>query len=140
MTNVIPISRTGREKACVVALHCSLGSGRQWKALADELGREHRFFAPDISGYGTNRGCAADLPLTLAEEVRCLRGQLDDAEGPIHLVGHSYGGAIAFGIATRSAFAHRVRSLTLIEPVLPTLLRDSDADSRASTTRRTDGS
>ena len=112
-----------------MALHCSLGSGRQWKTLADELGRNHRFFAPDISGYGTN-SCALDLPLTLAEEVRCLSGTLNDAEGPIHLVGHSYGGAIAFKIATASPFAHRVRSLTLIEPVLPTLLCESDADRR----------
>jgi len=129
MTNVIQISRAEREKASVVALHCSLGSGRQWKALADELGRAHPFFAPDISGYGAN-GCALDLPLTLAEEVRCLSGTLNDAEGPIHLVGHSYGGAIAFRIATASPFAHRVRSLTLIEPVLPTLLCESDADRR----------
>jgi len=112
-----------------VALHCSLGSGRQWKALADELGRSHRFFAPDISGYGANE-CALDLPLTLAEEVRILSGTLNDTEGPIHLVGHSYGGAIAFKIATRSAFAHRLRSLTLIEPVLPTLLCEGDADRR----------
>jgi len=129
MTNVIPISREERGKACVLALHCSLGSGRQWKQLAEELGRSHLFFAPDISGYGTN-GCALDLPLTLAEEVRRLSGQLNDAEGPIHLVGHSYGGAIAFKIATCSPFAHRVRSLTLIEPVLPTLLSESDADRR----------
>ena len=129
MTNVIHISRTEREKACVVALHCSLGSGRQWKTLADELGRSHRFFAPDISGYGTS-ACALDLPLTLAEEVRCLSGTLNDAEGPIHLVGHSYGGAIAFKIATCSPLAHRVRSLTLIEPVMPTLLCGSDADRR----------
>lgn len=130
MTNVIPISRTGREKACVVALHCSLGSGRQWKTLAEELGREHPFFAPDISGYGSNSCCPVDLPLTLAEEVRCLRGQLNDVKGPIHLIGHSYGGAIAFKIATSSAFAHRLRSLTLIEPVLPTLLCENDADRR----------
>ena len=133
MTNVIQISRGERGKerhqACVVALHCSLGSGRQWKNLAEELGRSHLFFAPDISGYGTN-SCALDLPLTLAEEVRCLRDQLNDAEGPIHLVGHSYGGAIAFKIATCSPFVHRVRSLTLIEPVLPTLLCGSDADRR----------
>jgi pimeloyl-ACP methyl ester carboxylesterase len=129
MTNVIQFSRAEREKACVVALHCSLGSGRQWKTLADELGREHPFFAPDISGYGTNT-CAQDLPLTLAEEIRYLSGTLNDAEGPIHLVGHSYGGAIAFKIATCSPFAHRLRSLTLIEPVLPTLLCESDADRR----------
>jgi pimeloyl-ACP methyl ester carboxylesterase len=129
MTNVIQFSRAAREKACVVALHCSLGSGRQWKVLADELGGRHRFFAPDISGYGSN-ACALDLPMTLAEEVRVLSGTLNDAEGPIHLVGHSYGGAIAFKIATASPFAHRVRSLTLIEPVLPTLLCESDADRR----------
>jgi pimeloyl-ACP methyl ester carboxylesterase len=133
MTNVIQISRAERgqkrDKACVVALHCSLGSGRQWKALADELGPSRPFFAPDISGYGSN-ACALDLPLTLAEEVRTLSGTLNDAEGPIHLVGHSYGGAIAFKIATCSPFAHRVRSLTLIEPVLPTLLCESDADRR----------
>jgi pimeloyl-ACP methyl ester carboxylesterase len=129
MTNVIQIPRGARGKACVVALHCSLGSGRQWNQLAEELGRSHRFFAPDIAGYGGN-SCALDLPLTLAEEVRCLSGQLSDAEGPIHLVGHSYGGAIAFKMATCSPFAHRVRSLTLIEPVLPTLLSGSDADRR----------
>ena len=58
------------------------------------------------------------------------RRHLDDATGPIHLIGHSYGGAIAFKIATASPFAHRIRSLTLIEPVLPTLLRESDADRR----------
>jgi pimeloyl-ACP methyl ester carboxylesterase len=112
-----------------VALHCSLGSGKQWSKLAEELGRNHQFIAPDISGYGSNT-CALDLPLTLAEEVRCLSGHLNDATGPIHLVGHSYGGAIAFKIATDSPFADRVRSLTLIEPVLPTLLCETDADRR----------
>jgi pimeloyl-ACP methyl ester carboxylesterase len=129
MNNIVRISRPERGNAAVVALHCSLGSGRQWKALADELARSHTVFAPDISGYGTN-SCALDLPLTLAEEVRCLSGTLNDAEGPIHLVGHSYGGAIAFRIATASPFAHRIRSLTLIEPVLPTLLCEGDADRR----------
>lgn len=130
MTNVIPIPRAGRERACVVALHCSLGSGRQWKALADELGHAYRVLAPDISGYGSHGCCAAELPLTLAEEVQALGSRLADAEGPIHLVGHSYGGAIAFKIATCSPFAHRLRSLTLIEPVLPTLLCESEADRR----------
>ena len=129
MTSVIHASFAKPAKSSVVALHCSLGSGRQWKALADELGRNYAFIAPDISGYGNN-ACALDLPLTLAEEVKCLSGPLNDAAGPIHLVGHSYGGAIAFKIATDSPYAHRIRSLTLIEPVLPTLLCESDADRR----------
>ena len=122
-----PSARRPRE--CVIALHCSLGSGRQWAKLSDELGGSYRLIAPDISGYGANRG-AVLLPMTLAEEVACLGEHIAQAEGPFHLVGHSYGGAIAFKMATQSAFASRVRSLTLIEPVLPTLLADSAADGR----------
>ena len=116
-------------RGCIIALHCSLGSGRQWARLADELGGSYRLIAPDISGYGSNRGSVV-LPMTLAEEVASLRERIAQAEGPLHLVGHSYGGAIAFKMATASPFASRVRSLTLIEPVLPTLLADSAADGR----------
>ena len=116
-------------KGCVIALHCSLGSGRQWNKLSQQLGPDYQMIAPDISGYGDNR-ITFDQPTTLAEEVAFLDGRIDQAIGPIHLVGHSYGGAIAFKIATASRFAGRVHSLTLIEPVLPTLLDDNAADRR----------
>ena len=41
-----------REQSCVVALHCSLSSGRQWQPLIAALSHRHRVAAPDISGYG----------------------------------------------------------------------------------------
>jgi pimeloyl-ACP methyl ester carboxylesterase len=112
----------------VIALHCSLSSGHQWARLAEKLASKHQVITPDISGYGNNPGPFV-LPTTLAEEVDLLSDQLCKAMGPIHLVGHSYGGAIAFKIATDSPFAGRVRSLTLIEPVLPTILENA-ADRR----------
>ena len=118
-----------RPPGCVIALHCSLGSGRQWARLAEQLGSHYRVIAPDISGYGSQHR-DRDWPNSLAQEVGWLRDSLTEAAGPIHLVGHSYGGAIAFKIATDSPFADRVRSLTLIEPVLPTLLCDDPADRR----------
>ena len=129
MTDLIEITRSARTRSSVVALHCSLGSGRQWTRLAAQLGGSYQFIAPDISGYGANAS-TLDLPMTLAQEVEDLSARIRDAAGPIHLVGHSYGGAIAFKIATDSPFANRVRSLTLIEPVLPTLLCDGSADAR----------
>jgi len=113
----------------VIALHCSLGSGRQWTKLAGALGADYQVIAPDIAGYGDN-GVGPDLPLTLADEVAFLLGRIDAAKAPIHLVGHSYGGAIAFKMATDTPLADRVRSLTLIEPVLPTLLKENAADRR----------
>ncbi|WP_244548926.1 alpha/beta fold hydrolase [Bradyrhizobium canariense] len=97
--------------------------------LAAALGSTCRIIAPDLSGYGNNPG-PFTLPTTLSQEVELLADRLNQSAGPIHLVGHSYGGAIAFKIATASAFASRVRSLTLIEPVLPTLLREGVADRR----------
>ena len=111
----------------VIALHCSLSSGHQWGRLAEELASKHQVITPDISGYGNNAG-SFDLPTTLSEEIDLLSDCLREAVGPIHLVGHSYGGALAFKIATDSLLASRVRSLTLIEPVLPTILMESESD------------
>src|SRR5882672_10690101 len=113
----------------VIALHCSLGSGHHWRRLALELAGKHEVIAPDISGYGDNAGPYL-LPTTLAEEVDLLSQRRGATVGPIHLVGHSYGGALAFKIATASPLAGRVRSLTLIEPVLPTILLENASDRR----------
>ena len=112
--------------SCVLALHCSLGSGRQWARLAEALDGRYQVVAPDLAGYRQPINPAT----TLAREVDCLSETIAATRGPIHLIGHSYGGAVAFKIATTPAFASRLRSLTLIEPVLPTLLRDNDADRR----------
>jgi pimeloyl-ACP methyl ester carboxylesterase len=123
------ISFAREQKSCVIALHCSLGSGRQWTKLTGALGAGYQLVAPDIAGYG-DYGHDFDLPLTLADEVEFLIDRIDAGTGPVHLVGHSYGGTIAFKMATASPLASRVRSLTLIEPVLPTLLKENAADRR----------
>ena len=127
MRNSVQGASGSNTTGTVIALHCSLSSGNQWARLSEELAATHRVITPDISGYGTNRG-PFDLPTTLSEEVDLLEDRLQEAVGPIHLVGHSYGGALAFKIATDSPLASRVRSLTLIEPVLPTILRENGPD------------
>jgi pimeloyl-ACP methyl ester carboxylesterase len=109
-------------KETVVLLHCSGSSGSQWRSLAERLGAGYRVMAPDLIGYGANRKWVVEEGFTLAREAAPI---IADIREPVHLVGHSYGGAVALHIArTRPQL---VRSLTLIEPSAFHLLRDGDA-------------
>jgi pimeloyl-ACP methyl ester carboxylesterase len=65
--------------------------------------------------------------MTLADEAALVESLLEKVGGA-HLVGHSYGGAVAFKVATRRPGL--VRSLAVYEPVLFPLLRDDPASRR----------
>src|SRR6185503_3141479 len=66
----------------------------------------------------------------LGQEAALVRALLDRYDGPAHLVGHSYGGAVALNVAhSRGAM---LRSLTLIEPVAFHLLRDGNEAASAA--------
>jgi pimeloyl-ACP methyl ester carboxylesterase len=106
----------------VTLLHCSGSSGSQWRSLGERLSARYRVMAPDLIGYGANRKWIIEDGFTLAKEAAPIIAALRE---PVHLVGHSYGGAVALHIArTRPQL---VRSLTLIEPSAFHLLRDGDA-------------
>jgi lipase len=110
-----------------VLLHGTASTGGQWKSLTAWLAPSHLVLAPDLPGYGTAKeqvGGADDLLADAAPAIALIEAQ----GGPAHLVGHSYGGAVALAIAM-----HRpdlVCSLSLIEPVAFYLLRDGDAGDR----------
>lgn len=100
----------------VVCLHSSLSSSRQWESLVQRLRHVYRVSAIDLCGYGNGPKWIDDGAHSLEREVIALGDQLAQLRGPIHLVGHSYGGAVAIRAARE--FAPRIRSLTLYEPVL----------------------
>jgi pimeloyl-ACP methyl ester carboxylesterase len=110
----------------LVALHSSASTGGQWKALAAALGGDRPVFTPDLPGYGRAafRDSARNDTPSLAGDADAVLRVLDATAGTkaraFHLVGHSYGGAVATKIALRHP--ERVLSLTLIEPVLFHLL------------------
>ncbi|TFY98498.1 alpha/beta fold hydrolase [Ramlibacter rhizophilus] len=112
-----------QEEPRILALHCSGSSGRQWASYAARW--VGRFDAPDLLGYGA-QPWPTGRSLTLDEEAEHVAGWIG-AE-PVHLVGHSYGGAVALQLALRHP--GRIAALTLFEPVRFHLLR-SDADSTA---------
>lgn len=98
----------------IVFAHASASTGRQWSALAGGLGTRYRVLAPDFAG-----GVSGD---SLEQDIAVLGEAIAAAAGPVHLVGHSYGGAVAALAALRHP--RRVASLSLFEPVCFWLLRD----------------
>lgn len=109
----------------VVLLHSSASSSAQWRALAEGLSGRYRVIAPDLYGYGGTAHWPGQRTFHLDCEAEIVFALLDRVAGPAHLVGHSYGGAVALHAATVQS--DLVRSLTLIEPVAFHLLDGEDA-------------
>ena len=63
----------------------------------------------------------ASAPFTLADEAARTIALIDECEGKIHLVGHSYGGGVALHVAL--ARPERIASMALYEPSAFHLLR-----------------
>jgi pimeloyl-ACP methyl ester carboxylesterase len=104
----------------VLCLHSSASSGRQWDAIAAALSPGHAVLAPPLLGYDGREPWPLEHAVTLDDEAAALEPLLDRACGPVHLIGHSYGGAVALQLALRRPAA--VASLTLYEPVRFALL------------------
>ncbi len=113
----------------VVLLHSSAASSRQWSALLEQLGPRYDVRAVDFHGHGTRPAWNGTQPLTLADEAALVEPILREA-GPVHLVGHSYGGAVALKVA--ELHPQSVRSLVVYEPVLFNWLFQHESDSPAA--------
>jgi len=102
--------------APVVCLHSSAASARQWRRLVADGGDAWAWYTPDLYGHGSRPGWPELMPSQLSVEANgVLAGLPFPAEQGFHLVGHSYGGAVALQIALLQP--QRVLSLTLYEPV-----------------------
>ncbi|GHF48304.1 alpha/beta fold hydrolase [Seohaeicola zhoushanensis] len=90
--------------APVVALHTSMTGSEQWAPLAAQLASWYPVHAVDLP---ENAG-------TVAQTAARVAARIASFGRPVHLVGHSFGGAVALGVALQRPGL--VRSLTLFEP------------------------
>ncbi|WP_300458173.1 alpha/beta hydrolase [Desulfobacula sp.] len=111
-----------------VLLHSSMSSKDQWKPLISLLAAKFKFISIDLSGYGDNGLPLNHQTFSTEDEVRLAQRIMTKEMGnetPFHLIGHSYGGAIALKLAVK--MLDRVKTLTLFEPVTFHLLPPEEA-------------
>jgi pimeloyl-ACP methyl ester carboxylesterase len=102
-------------KATVLCIHSYGSSSRQYRGLEARLAPRFHVIAPDLYAHGASPAWQGTRAFTLADEAAAVEALLPQA-GPLHVVGHSYGAAVALRIA--AAHAGRVRSMALYEPAL----------------------
>jgi len=116
--------RRAAPRPTVVLLHASAGSSRQWTDLAERLQPEFHVCAIDLHGHGVQPAWNSNAPLSLEHDAQLVEPILRDA-GHVHLVGHSYGGAVALQLAV--AHPRAVASLAAFEPMAYHWLMDGAA-------------
>lgn len=100
-----------------VLIHGSDGVALDWPVspLWETLAGHARLIAPDRPGHG-HTPARPGSPVTVEVNVRRLAQLLDalGVRGPVTLLGHSYGAAVALAFAAE--YPGRVRSLVLVSP------------------------
>ncbi|MDR5781051.1 alpha/beta hydrolase [Caballeronia sp. LZ065] len=100
-----------------VLIHGAWHGGWVWRTVADDLNaRGHRAIAPTLTGLGERRhliASATSLDVNVDDIVNVIEAEeLRD----VVLVGHSYGGLVASGVADR--VPHALRSLIFLDSLL----------------------
>jgi pimeloyl-ACP methyl ester carboxylesterase len=116
------------KRPIVVCVHGSASNGGQWRSFRQAIRGRCRVFTPDLVGYGSRR-FRDNGRFSLQNEVDAIIEQIGDITEPFHLIGHSYGGAVATYFAKQ--YPERVKSLILYEPANFAMLAEDGPESAA---------
>jgi len=102
------------ERPSVIALHCSGATGWEWRLLDSYIGHRFSLITPNLIGTDGAERWSGEHEFRLTDEAAPIVSAIDAARKPVHLVGHSYGGAVALRCAIERPA--KIASLTLYEP------------------------
>jgi pimeloyl-ACP methyl ester carboxylesterase len=108
----------------VVLIHSSVSGNRQWRSLIETLKDRYRVLALNLYGYGRTSSWSGDVPQTLEHQAGLVLALCSENSGPVHIVGHSFGGGVALKAA--SLLGSRVGKLIVYEPIPFYLLHQHD--------------
>lgn len=99
----------------LVCVHGSLCDFRVWSSVLGPLSRRHRVIAPSLRHFFPEHWDGAGGGFTIAQHVADMISFIERlGAGPVHLLGHSRGGHIAFRVAQQRPAL--LRKLILAEP------------------------
>lgn len=95
----------------LLLIHGLGSSGRDWEKQVEPFAKEYRVITPDLRGHGQSGKPPGPYSIRLfAEDTLALIRKLDIA--PLHVVGISMGGMVAFELAVR--FPELLRSMVIV--------------------------
>jgi pimeloyl-ACP methyl ester carboxylesterase len=113
--------RHGSSGDPTLLIHGSLVDHHSWDAVVGPLAQNLEVVAYDRRGYGKSTGPVRAHPVR--DDCTDLAGLLEETNlYPVHVIAHSYGGAVAFRLATERP--EMVRSLAVHETPFVGLLED----------------
>jgi pyruvate dehydrogenase E2 component (dihydrolipoamide acetyltransferase) len=102
----------GHVRGTMVLVHGFGGNGATWEAIGGDLAkRGFNVYAPDLAGHGRTALEADSFETVVASLEACLANL---PGGPLHLVGHSMGAAVAVRAARQ--LPRKIARLTLLAP------------------------
>lgn len=113
----------------------SFSTPAAWRPIIKQLPDSHRFVATALCGYGETVETRTDADRDIAHEIHVIEEAVARAGGgPVHLVGHSFGGTVVFAAALAGAID--VLSITTFEANPLDLMRAAGRDDLSAETRR----
>jgi pimeloyl-ACP methyl ester carboxylesterase len=116
MTRPMPFAQTAGDGPAVLCLHANASSSSQWRGLMERLAPRFTVTAADSYDSGKSPSWPSKHVIGLKDEAALMQPLLDAADGPVVLVGHSFGAAVALMLAL--ANPRKVRALAIYEPTL----------------------
>ncbi|MEL7012505.1 MAG: alpha/beta hydrolase [Pseudomonadota bacterium] len=115
LTNLYTFQQTTAhvaKPAGVLAIHGSASNSKMWRPLQAALHGAREVTTPDLDGYHS-----PPVQSDIEDRLEQLGAILQSQPGPMDVVAHSFGGAIALKLA--NVFPDRVSSVSIYDPVVP---------------------
>ena len=117
----IDYEETG-EGPTIVLVPGSCSTGAAWRPVMAALNGRFRCVTTSLLGYGATAERRSANDASIWHEADIVEAVIRRAAGPVHLVGHSFGGLAALAVALRGRVA--LESLTIAEAPAANLLRE----------------